>query len=263
MPEKTFDLATFLASTKPPSELALKLAARIKELCGITVKPYIHRTRSGRLQKEAGAWSWFMIADTCWVASQQTATRVANAKYLSHSKLPSERSLGYVDEVEIFIEEKPPVKDVELVPLEECRNCAGEGIVLTDGDDSEWVKCPACWGERKFTGEANYHRVHDHIDLLKMLCSGQKKYGIYLNYTPKFPPLDKQEEDRVRASLRNGLQKDNELVIVLATQRWAFLFFETDELMTKAYHSIDGDDTGGNIYAINCDAKGQTRNENS
>lgn len=86
---------------KKPTHLAIKLAARIKELTDVEVKPKIHRTRAGHWQRSQGAWSWWM--DTInggAIGSDNSATECVKAKTLSFIVSNS------ID-IEIFVERDP------------------------------------------------------------------------------------------------------------------------------------------------------------
>ena len=74
----------FKKKMKKPTKLALKLARRIEDELGIEVEPHIHRVYAGYIQRGEGAWSWFMYVrgGVIIVGSQDTATKVLNAKKL-------------------------------------------------------------------------------------------------------------------------------------------------------------------------------------
>lgn len=72
-----------------PTKLALKMAARIKEVAGLEVVPKIYRTRAGGSGRYAGAVSWYMVGPvgtSVWIGSQWTVKECLEAKFLEVDK---------------------------------------------------------------------------------------------------------------------------------------------------------------------------------
>lgn len=109
--------------------------------------------------------------------------------------------------------------------------------------------------------------------LVESACKSAGKWGLYLSYHSNSKEDRKsnqsqkavdRELNRIKNSLRDPtLKANNELSMALLCEGWALLLLDTEEEMLQLYKGVDGEDTGGLIFAMTCSPKGDLLNENT
>lgn len=106
-----------------------------------------------------------------------------------------------------------------------------------------------------------YKLESDLHEIFASSCKAKGKWGIFLSRCLK--GIKEEDFKRLKGFLRGPLGEDRELVITLAFEGWAVLYFDSEEETYEAYDLIDGSDTGGKVYALTCDPSGELWNENT
>ncbi len=87
--------------------------------------------------------------------------------------------------------------------------------------------------------------------VLRALCKAKKRWGMMIHgHDPDFIVRDAPYLDY------------NEHLDVI-TQHWGILLFKTRKALEKHYSLTSGDDSGGTVYAITCNPRGELLNENT
>lgn len=112
-------------------------------------------------------------------------------------------------------------------------------------------------------------------DIFRLLCKTKKKWGLFLSFEPPKYPEDYNDlgawvKERQKAA--PYLTADMLLDQDVPDYGYMYIFFKTKKEMEKHFWLTVGDDgpTGLNhyngpvkIYALTCDPRGQTLNENT
>lgn len=108
----------------------------------------------------------------------------------------------------------------------------------------------------------------DHHEMFRLYCKAHNKCGIYLawnNYTLRFDDQWEECQEALIRDMAEPYSSNDELILQLASARWAVILLDTqcEKALHREYLQFQGDDTGGQIYALSCNAKGELINENT